>query len=248
MELAYDFHLHSCLSPCGDEDMTPYNLINMARILELDIVALTDHNTCGNCRSAVEVGNSIGLTVVPGMELCTAEEIHVVCLFPDCDKADAFAAYVRSTMPPIPNKQDVFGRQLLMDVGDGITGEEPLLLVAASGIGINGLPRLVAEHGGFCYPAHIDRASFSILSSLGTINKTMGFTCAEISSAGDTEELCRRFPDLREMRILRSSDAHYLENMREASDRIHLPENTAPALIAYLKGKTYLNGGPSIVL
>ena len=236
MELAYDFHLHSCLSPCGDEEMTPYNLINMARILELDIVALTDHNSCGNCRSAVEAGSAIGLTVVPGMELCTAEEIHVVCLFPDCDRADAFAAYVRSTLPPVANKPEIFGRQLLMDVADGITGEEPVLLVTASGIGIDSLPRLLAEHGGFCYPAHIDRSSFSILASLGTIEAGMGFTCAEVSPAGDVEELCRLYPDLGEMRILHSSDAHYLENMREASHRIRLPENSPQALIAYLQG------------
>ncbi|HAS37802.1 MAG TPA: phosphoesterase, partial [Ruminococcaceae bacterium] len=81
MKLYYDFHLHSCLSPCGDNDMTPYNLVNMAKILGLDAIALTDHNTAQNCRAAMEVGKSIGVTVIPGMELCTSEEVHVVCLF-----------------------------------------------------------------------------------------------------------------------------------------------------------------------
>ena len=83
MKIFADLHLHSCLSPCGDGDMTPYNLVQMAKLLGFDIIALTDHNTCGNCESAMRVGESIGLTVVPGMELCTAEEIHCVCLFPD---------------------------------------------------------------------------------------------------------------------------------------------------------------------
>lgn len=237
MRLRYDFHLHSCLSPCGDEDMTPHNLVNMAKLLELDTIALTDHNSCANCRSAVQVGKEAGITVVPGMELCTAEEIHVVCLFPDCDKADAFAAYVRTTLPPVPNKPQVFGRQLIMDAADGIIGEEPMLLVTASGIGFDGLPRLLAEYGGFCYPAHIDRSSFSVLSSLGTIDLGMGFPCAEISTAGDIDELCRLCPDLLKMRIMQSSDAHYLENMREALDVIHLPENTPEALIAHLSAK-----------
>ena len=80
MRIAADLHLHSCLSPCGDNDMTPYNLVNMAKLLGYDMIALTDHNSCLNCESAMKVGDSIGLTVVPGMELCTAEEIHCVCL------------------------------------------------------------------------------------------------------------------------------------------------------------------------
>ena len=79
MKLYYDFHLHSCLSPCGDNEMTPYNLVNMAKVLGFDVIALTDHNSCKNCRAAVRAGEDAGLTVIPGMELCTAEEIHVVC-------------------------------------------------------------------------------------------------------------------------------------------------------------------------
>ena len=87
MDLYYDFHLHSCLSPCGDNDMTPYNLVNMAKILGMDAIALTDHNTAQNCRAAINVGEKIGLTVIPGMELCTSEEVHVVCLFDNVKNA-----------------------------------------------------------------------------------------------------------------------------------------------------------------
>ena len=87
MKLYYDLHLHSCLSPCGDNDMSPYNLANMAKLLGYDIIALTDHNSCENCESVIKLGKEIGLTVVPGMELCTAEEIHNVCLFPTLEKA-----------------------------------------------------------------------------------------------------------------------------------------------------------------
>ncbi|MDR2932189.1 MAG: PHP domain-containing protein, partial [Oscillospiraceae bacterium] len=107
MTLRYDFHLHSCLSPCGDNDMTPCNIVNMAKLLELDIIALTDHNTTGNCRAAMAAGAKIGLVVVPGMELCTAEEIHAVCLFPDIDSAERFDAMVRPGIPPIKNKPDI---------------------------------------------------------------------------------------------------------------------------------------------
>ena len=87
MKFFYDFHLHSCLSPCGDDDMTPYNLVNMAKLLGYDIIALTDHNSCRYAASAVRAGEQAGLVVIPGMELCTQEEAHVVCLFPDVPSA-----------------------------------------------------------------------------------------------------------------------------------------------------------------
>ena len=80
--LFYDLHIHSCLSPCGDDDMTPANLVGMAAVKGLDVIALTDHNSCRNCPAALYHGKNYGVTVIPGMELTTAEEVHVICLFP----------------------------------------------------------------------------------------------------------------------------------------------------------------------
>jgi PHP family Zn ribbon phosphoesterase len=215
--------------------MTPYNLVNMAALLDLDVIALTDHNTVGNCEAAMQAGAAIGLTVVPGMELCTAEEIHVICLFPDLGKAKAFGEYVHERIPPVKNKPAIYGRQLIMDHQDAILGEEPLLLVTASGIPITEVPALCAAYDGFCYPAHIDRASFSILSSLGDITADMGFTCAELTPAADVAALTARHPDLARLRTLRSSDAHDLMNMREAADTVELTEKTPAAVISSLR-------------
>ena len=237
MTLQYDLHLHSCLSPCGDADMTPYNLVHMAALLGLDIIALTDHNSCGNCRSAVEVGKKAGITVVPGMELCTAEEVHVICLFPDCDAADTFWRHIQTTLPPVKNKPQVFGEQLYMDAADGVLGGEEILLVTASSVGIDDIAALCARFAGFCYPAHIDRASFSILSNLGAIAPEAGFTCAEVSAQGDVQALRGQHPILQRIRILHSSDAHRLEDMHEAADTLCLPENTPHALLKYLRGR-----------
>lgn len=235
MKYKYDFHLHSCLSPCGDNEMTPYNLVNMAKILELDIIALTDHNSCGNCKGAMEAGREAGITVIAGMELCTAEEIHVVCLFPTLEKAESFSAEIRTRIPPIKNKPQIFGDQLYMDSRDGVLGNEEFLLVNASFVAIEEVKPLVESFGGFCYPAHIDRPAFAILQNLGDFPKDLGFTCAEVTPTGDVEELKREYPALGDVRIMRSSDAHYLENMREADDLIELPECEPEAVIAYLK-------------
>ena len=105
MKLYYDLHIHSCLSPCGDNEMTPFNLVNTAKVFGYDLIALTDHNSCRNCRAALEAGKAAGITVVPGMELCTSEEIHVVCLFADLDSAESFGALVREHIPPIKNRR-----------------------------------------------------------------------------------------------------------------------------------------------
>ena len=181
MKLYYDLHLHSCLSPCGDNDMTPYNLVNLAKIFGYDIIALTDHNSCLNCESAMKVGEKAGITVVPGMELCTSEEIHNVCLFPSLEKAMAFSDYIRGTLPPIANREKIFGEQLIMDEGDGILGKEELLLTTASGVSISELNELVDKYDGVCYPAHIDRNSYSIISALGDFPPEVESRCFELT-------------------------------------------------------------------
>lgn len=235
MKLYYDFHTHSCLSPCGDNDVTPYNLVNMAKLLGLDIIALTDHNTCENCASAVKAGEAIGLTVIPGMELCTSEEVHVVCLFPDVESAMNFSDYVISSMPPVKNRPDIFGEQLIMDETDNVIGRQEKLLTIASAISISDVCRTVEDYGGVCYPAHIDRSSYSVLSNLGMITEDMGFSAVEMTAEADRETLLRNHPILNGVQIFVDSDAHYLENMKDAENIIDIPENTAKAVIDFIK-------------
>ncbi len=237
MKLKYDFHLHSCLSPCGDNDMTPYNLVNMAKLMGYDIIALTDHNSCLNCPAAIKVGEDIGLTVVPGMELCTSEEIHTVCLFPTLEKALEFSEYVKSTMLPIKNDESIFGNQYIMDNTDQILGSEEILLTNASGISIDDVVAEVGRYDGVVFPAHLDRASYSVLSVLGFLYPEMNFTAAGFTHKAYIPQYEEKHPLLKEMKHLRNSDAHYLENMVEATEEIDLPECTAQAVVNYILGK-----------
>jgi DNA polymerase III alpha subunit len=217
--------------------MTPYNLVNLAKIFGYDIIALTDHNSCKNCLSAVKVGEKIGITVVPGMELCTCEEIHNICLFPDVDSAVAFSDYVSGTLPNIKNREKIFGEQLIMDELDNILGKEEILLTTASSISISELDELVARYGGVCYPAHIDRSSYSVISALGDFPIEVESKCFELTPKAKAEDYLEKYPATKGRMIIRSSDAHYLENMREPEYMIDLPENSAQALIDYLKGR-----------
>ena len=235
MKLYYDFHIHSCLSPCGDKDMTPNNIVNFAKIMGYDVIALTDHNTALNCPAVAKIAQENGITFIPGMELCTSEEVHIVCLFYNLDDALNFSEYVKSTMPPIKNKPAVFGEQLICDENDDIIGQEDILLVTASGISTEKVVKKVAEYNGICYPAHIDRSSFSILSNLGIIDEYFGFKCAEIYDMMKEDELKKKHPYLEKLKILSDSDAHYLENMRLPEQVINVPENNIKTILDFLK-------------
>lgn len=234
MKYYYDLHLHSCLSPCGDMDMTPNNIVNMAKILGLDVIALTDHNTALNCPAAMKVGESVGVTVIPGMELTTSEDIHAVCLFPTLERALAWSEYVECHSVKIKNRPEIFGEQIIMDENDEKTGEIDYLLIPATEISIMNAYSLVKEFGGICYPAHIDRDSLSILSVLGEIDPGCGFVTAELADFSKLTPLKTMHPILGSLNIVTNSDAHYLENMREAQFALELglpsPESVIDAL------------------
>lgn len=233
MNYSFDLHMHSCLSPCGGEDNTPANLAGMCALAGLDIVALTDHNTCGNCRAFLRACAAYDILALPGMELTTAEEVHVVCLFPDPDRADGFSAYVRGTLPPIQNKPGIFGPQVLMDHSDRVLGEETAFLAGSSTIGIYEAAALVDSYGGVAFPAHIDRPSFALIANLGLWDSMMGFTLAELSRSCPPEFLAR--PDLRGVRTVTDCDAHYLDQILDAHQYMDPEEKTTQAVLEWLK-------------
>ena len=232
----YDLHLHSCLSPCGDDEMTPNNLVNMAALLGYQMIALTDHNTCGNTAAAVAAGRQAGILVIPGMELTTEEEAHVVCLFPTVEQAMGFDELVTSRRQKIVNKPEIFGHQYLMDEEDNRIGEKEFLLLNASDISVNEVKKLTAAFEGTAFPAHVDKDSYSVIASLGAIPPEAGFRAAEVSRRADLHRLLGTNPELKELLLLRNSDAHYLENMPDPSAWLELAELTPAYLIACLNG------------
>ena len=232
-QYAFDLHLHSCLSPCGGEDNTPANLAGMCALAGLEVVALTDHNTCGNCAPFCRAAEHYGLLALPGMELTCAEEAHVVCLFPGLAQADAFSALVREKLPPLKNDPAVFGPQIYMDEEDRALGEEDAFLAGASSIGIYDAAALAASFGGVAYPAHIDRPSFSLLANLGFWDPAMGFSVAEISKNCPPDLFDR--PDLQGIPHFDGSDAHYLDQIQDAHQYMALRSRTPQAVLDWLR-------------
>ncbi len=227
MKLYYDFHIHSALSPCGDNDMTPNNLINMSIIKGLDAVALTDHNACENVRAAAAVtGDKI--IFIPGMEVETSEEVHIVTLFPTADAAEEMQRILTDSSPFIPNRPEIFGNQYIMDENDEICGEIDRMLVTASGLDIYTVVAAAKDLGGIAYPAHIDRESYSVLSNLGFIPPDLDISAVEItekSRAALEGEYSNRY------NIITSSDAHYLWDISERNHYIEVSDTSVRGIL-----------------
>lgn len=238
-EYFYDLHTHSCLSPCGDNDMTPNNMVNMALIAGCDIMAITDHNTCKNAPALMKAGTANGLLVIPGMELCVSEEAHIVCLFETLDGAMEFDKYIYSNMPHIKNKSEIFGEQRICDENDNIIGYEENLLIISSLISSVDVVALTENYGGVAFPAHVDRNSNSLYASLGAIPRDNGFTAAELTLSCSYEEMALKEPYIDELLIMRSSDAHYLETLAQEKQKISLSEKTISAVLEYIREGKY---------
>lgn len=224
--LYYDLHLHSCLSPCGDDDMTPADIVGMARLKELDVIALTDHNTCRNCAAVMQAAGE-NLLVIPGMELCTCEEIHVVCLFESLEAAQAFEQYVETHAPYYENEPAIYGHQYLADADDTVVGEVDRLLVTATDISLMELPDLMRRFAGVCIPAHIDKAAYSVLSVLGDFPPDLLVNTVEIAKPQKIDALCTQYPLLKTKRIVTGSDAHYLWDISERYYYLDAPRTVA---------------------
>ena len=223
-DFKYDFHVHSCLSPCAENDMTPANIAGLASLLGLEIVALTDHNTSANCPAFFAAAKRHGIVPVGGMELTTAEDIHVICLFDTLDGAMAFDKAVAAHRIRIANRPEIFGDQLVMDEDDNIISTEPDLLINATDLDLYAAHTLCTEYGGVCHPAHIDRQSNGIVAVLGDFPEEPRFSSFELNDGASFDEYIRRFPNLKNKNFVVCSDAHRLEALSDGSNSISLPE------------------------
>lgn len=242
--LYYDLHIHSCLSPCGSEDMTPYNIVGMAALKGLDVIAVTDHNSCRNCPAVLRAAEEFGILAVPGMELTTSEEVHALCLFSELNAALEFDTYVYERLMPVENREEIFGKQEIYGPDDQLLGTEKLLLLNATTISFDGLWELVQSFGGVMVPAHIEKASNSLLSNLGFISPDSRFQTAELKDIGHLAQLRSANPYLNQCQIIKNSDAHYLEDICEPELKIQVKQRTVSAVIEALSGISAFDAEP----
>ncbi len=231
MNLYYDFHIHTCLSPCGDSDMTPNNIVNMAVLKGLDAIAITDHNHAGNVLACMDAAKDTDLLVIGGMEVETSENIHSIVLFEDIDALFALEKKIHSLLPPIKNKTDIFGDQIIMDSNDDVVSFEDKFLVTAANIDIFTLYEEVTRLGGVIFPAHIDKKSYSIVSNLGSIPQELKFGAVEVKF-GESAKLYES-----DFKVIKNSDAHYLWDISEKEYYISVKNKTKYDVLSNLKQK-----------
>lgn len=236
----YDLHIHSCLSPCGDDDSTPDSIAGMGELNGLNIMALSDHNTCKNCPAFFKAAKRHGILPIAAMELTTSEDIHALCIFPNLESALCFDDEVQKHRMLIPNRTEIFGNQYICDCNDNIIGIDEYLLSNATDIGLEQAPDIVKAFGGICMPAHIDRASNGVIAVLGSFPKIPHFGCAEVHNGILLSEMSS-LSKIPENKLLVNSDAHFLWDIKEKAESLRLeeiPEGSDKAgeyLIRYLR-------------
>lgn len=214
--------------------MTPSNIVGMSVIKGLDVIAVTDHNSCKNCPAVLAAAKEYGILAIPGMEINTSEEVHAVCLFEELKAAMEFDAYVYERLIPFPNKEEVFGKQQIYDGADQVCGIVPNLLINATDISFDGLWELVRGYGGVMFPAHVDKTANSLIANLGFVPPDSRFVTAEVKDLGKLHKLRKENPYLEGCRIISNSDAHYLEHIHEPELTLHVEEKSVKAVLEAL--------------
>jgi 3',5'-nucleoside bisphosphate phosphatase len=256
---AADLHVHTALSPCAADDMTPAAIVQAAIERELSMIAICDHNAAGNAEAAAAASLCAGrgvaglkLAVLAGMEITTAEEVHVLGIFPDPAAAAAAGKEVRVTLPDATVAyHQKFGQQLLIDSGGTIVDSEPKMLAMASGFELSTTVQLIHKYEGLAIAAHVNRPSFSIFSQLGVFPADAGFDAIEVftpygngadGSRAAAASVVERFSKYG-LPVIASSDAHYLDDVGSVRSQLRLREPSFDELVMALRG----SGGRRVV-
>ena len=221
-----DLHIHSCLSPCGDLTNYPRRIVGRAVEAGLDIIAISDHNTAENAAAVLQVAEGTGLTVLPGMELTSSEEVHILGVFKSMDDLRPVQDEVFRNLPEIPAKKTFVQNQVIVNKDDEVMGFSPRCLLAATLLDVYQIVTLVHHFGGLAIASHIDKGAFSIISQLGFIPSDLELDALEISPFMTITEARTAFPLNASIPLVRFSDAHRPEDIGRISTDFLL---TAPS-------------------
>jgi PHP family Zn ribbon phosphoesterase len=203
---AADLHVHTCLSPCADEEMSPRNIVRTAVEGGLDIIAVTDHNSGKNVRAVKEAASDLQLTVIPGMEIQSREEVHLLSLFGSIEVLEEWDSYIYEYLPDVLNDPAIFGYQPIVDKEGYVLRFEERLLINSLDLSLEAVVEGVGDRGGICIPAHVDREAFSIIGHLGYIPPDLPLAAVEVT--GDRRDMV---PEGYE--VVTDSDAHFLDTI-----------------------------------
>jgi len=221
--LKADLHIHTCLSPCGDLKMSPANIAEKANLQNIDILGICDHNSAENVPAVMKAASRYKITVLPGLEVTSQEEIHILALFDDLLFALELQEVVYNNLPG-ENDEDTFGIQVVVNESGEVLDFNKRLLIGASTLSINEVVEIIHNLNGLAIASHIDRESFSLISQLGFIPPDLDLDAVEISWRMDTQEAMEKFhPDVA---ITKSSDAHFPDEIGRATTTFLIEQAT----------------------
>lgn len=208
-----DLHIHTTLSPCGDIEMTPKAIVDKALEQQLQLIAITDHNSTRQASIIEEVGRREGVRVLCGAELCSREEVHLVALVEESGALALLQSYIDEKLIKLKNREEFFGYQLVVDEQEQVLHQEEWLLINALDSGVDEIIEFVHSIGGVIIAAHIDRASNSLISQLGFIPPYLPFDAFELSYRCNFNTFLDSHPQLYKQGVICASDAHYIEDI-----------------------------------
>ena len=208
-----DLHIHTVLSACAEGEMLPEFIVKRAQEVGLHMIAITDHNAAENVAAVLAAAQEVDMALFPGMEVQTREEVHLLCLFDTLEQVALWQEEVYAHLPPLKNREDVLGTQVVLDASGEVAGSNDRLLLTSTFFSVEEVVRRVRERGGLCIPAHVDRPAFSIIANLGFIPSELGFTGVEISHLIGPQDARARFPELERYTLVANSDAHRLKEI-----------------------------------
>jgi len=240
-----DLHVHTCLSPCGEFEMTPIGIVAAAVNKQLDVIAVCDHNSAGNVPGVRAAAAGTGLAVIAGMEVATVEEAHVLAYFDETAAALALQEIVYTHLLPGENDEDLFGMQIVANERDEVEKIEQRLLIGATTLDVDALVAHIHRLGGLAVASHIDRESNSLIGQLGMIADDLPLDAVEVSPRGDVEAM-QSYPGVSRLPVLRASDAHQLDGLGRAVTRFCVAAPTVAEIGMALRseaGRHLLGGG-----
>ncbi len=221
--MKYDLHIHSCLSPCADADMTPSNITGMVHLENLDVLAVLDHNSARNLPAVLEHCKNFGIKFLPGIEISSSEDIHIVSYFKTLEEALLISDIIYENLPKIKNRTDIYNPQLILNSDDEVIKTEENLLSISSNLSVYEVVNLVHKHNGICFYAHVDKLANSVLSILGDVPEDIDIDGYEIYDMGGFLDVITQYPKLQRLPYISNSDAHTLHLVGE--DAHTLDEN-----------------------
>ena len=220
-----DLHIHSCLSPCGDWSMSPRRIIQQSKEVGLDLIAICDHNSAENAGAAMREGDKQGIRVLPGMEICSREEVHILALFDELEPALEMQDHVYAHLAG-ENNSKVFGFQVIANEKDEVIGENPRLLIGATGLSLHDIVDKTHMLGGISISSHVDRPSYGIINQLGFIPEDLNLDGLEVSYHISIAEAVKTIAGIGNFSCVTASDAHYLNDIGKACTVFEMAEPT----------------------